>query len=184
MLRSKQNAKQRHSVNGGLPLPHSSVQTFPNQKANFKVQIPSVAELVPVLQVAIGPVILISGIGLLILSMTNRLGRVIDRGRILDRELRPGSPEDPHRIREQLRILMFRARLLRRAIVLATMSVLLAACLIISLFLATLLAIKAGGLILVLFLGCLGCLICSMIEFIRDINMTLVAFKLEVCDSL
>lgn len=64
------------------------------QKVLLKVLIPSVAELVPVLQVSIGPVILISGVGLLILSMTNRLGRVIDRGRILDRELRPGSASD------------------------------------------------------------------------------------------
>jgi len=40
----------------------------------------TVTELIPVLQVAIGPVVLISGIGLLILSMTNRFGRVIDRG--------------------------------------------------------------------------------------------------------
>ena len=144
---------------------------------------PSVAELVPVLQIAIGPMILISGVGLLILSMTNRLGRVIDRSRILDRELRPESAEDPHRNREQLRILLVRARLLR-AIVLALVSVLLAACLIISLFLATLLHLNAGGLIMVLFIGCLGSLICSMIEFIRDINKTLVAMQLEVCDSL
>lgn len=145
---------------------------------------PSVTELIPVLQVAIGPVILISGVGLLMLSMTNRLGRVIDRARILDRELRPGSPEDPHRNREQLRILIDRARLLRMAIVLASVSVLLAACLIISLFLATLLKLNAGALILVQFVGCLGCLICSMVEFIRDINLSLAAMKLEVCDSL
>jgi hypothetical protein len=38
-------------------------------------------QLIPTLQVAIGPVILISGVGLLILSMTNRLGRTIDRSR-------------------------------------------------------------------------------------------------------
>ena len=37
------------------------------------------AELIPVLQMAVGPVILISGIGLILLSMTNRFGRVIDR---------------------------------------------------------------------------------------------------------
>ena len=43
-------------------------------------------EIVPVLQVATGPVILISGIGLLLLTMTNRLGRTIDRARILCRE--------------------------------------------------------------------------------------------------
>jgi hypothetical protein len=154
-----------------------------NSGAAF-LSFPSVADLIPVLQVAVGPVILISGVGLLLLSMTNRLGRVIDRARILDRELRPGSPEDPHRNREQLRILVDRARLLRMAIVLASVSVLLAACLIISLFLATLLKLNAGALILVQFVGCLGCLICSIIEFIRDVNLSLAAMKLEVCDSL
>ncbi len=45
-------------------------------------------EIVPVLQVAIGPVILISGVGLLLLTMTNRLGRAIDRARQLKAELR------------------------------------------------------------------------------------------------
>lgn len=145
---------------------------------------PSVAELVPILQIAIGPMILISGVGLLLLSMTNRLGRVIDRARMLDRELRPGSSEDPHRNREQLAILMLRARLLRRAIVLAATSVLLAACLVISLFLATLLQLDLGTVILLLFVGCLCSLIASMVEFIRDINQTLTALKLEVADSL
>jgi Protein of unknown function (DUF2721) len=152
--------------------------------AEDEVAFPTVTELIPVLQVAIGPVILISGVGLLLLSMTNRLGRVIDRARLLDRELRPESNDDPHRNREQLRILAFRARLLRRAIVLASTSALLAACLIISLFLATLLKLNAAILILVLFIGCLGSLIGSLIEFIRDINKTLAAFRLEICDSL
>ena len=34
--------------------------------------------IVPILQTAIGPVILISGVGLLLLTMTNRLARTID----------------------------------------------------------------------------------------------------------
>lgn len=42
-----------------------------------------IGELVPVQQVAIGPVILISGIGLLLLTVTNRFGRILDRSRIL-----------------------------------------------------------------------------------------------------
>jgi len=47
------------------------------------MNVPSLHELIPVLQVAIGPVILISGIGLLLLGMTNRYGRTIDRAREL-----------------------------------------------------------------------------------------------------
>ena len=37
----------------------------------------SLEKIIPMLQVAIGPVILISGVGLLLLTMTNRLGRAI-----------------------------------------------------------------------------------------------------------
>jgi len=39
------------------------------------------SEIVPVLQTAISPVVLISGVGLLLLTMTNRLGRIVDRAR-------------------------------------------------------------------------------------------------------
>ena len=38
---------------------------------------------IPTLQTAIGPVILISGVALLLLTMTNRLGRAIDRARLI-----------------------------------------------------------------------------------------------------
>lgn len=48
----------------------------------------SLTQLIPTLQLAIGPVILISGVGLLLLSMTNRFGRIIDRARALNRDLR------------------------------------------------------------------------------------------------
>ena len=41
----------------------------------------SLEQIIPELRDAIGPVILISGVGLLLLTMTNRLGRAIDRAR-------------------------------------------------------------------------------------------------------
>ena len=48
------------------------------------------------LQVAIGPVILISGVGLLLLTLTNRYGRTIDRARHIVRELREVAGADRH----------------------------------------------------------------------------------------
>jgi hypothetical protein len=143
------------------------------------MSIPSLTELIPVLQIAIGPVILISGVGLLLLSMTNRLGRVIDRARILHRELRMEAQVDRDSIRAQLQILHRRATLIRQAIILASVSALLAALLIISLFFAALLHLDAGWLILLLFIGCLAALIWSLIVSIRDINQSLLALKLE-----
>jgi hypothetical protein len=128
---------------------------------------------------AIGPVILISGVGLLILSMTNRLGRVIDRTRALcDRKEEEGCTDGV--ITDQLTILMRRARLIRLSIILVSMSALAAAVLIIVLFLTAYLKIDNAALITTLFLGGLICLILSLIVFIFDMNLSLSALNVQV----
>jgi hypothetical protein len=140
----------------------------------------TVQQLIPVLQIAIGPVVLISGVGLLILSMTNRLGRVIDRGRSLVREL----PEIPERNRagvtRQLHILSRRADLLQRAIILSVLCVLFAAVLIITLFFTAALGLDDAWLIGALFIGALGSLILSLVAFIQELNQTLIAFRMDI----
>jgi len=137
-------------------------------------------DLVPTLQLAIGPVILVSGIGLLLLSMTNRFGRVIDRSRASATELQSAAAEDRDRIIAQIRVLVRRARIVRSAIALAAVSVLLAGLLIISLFLAALLDIDLSVPIVLIFSGCILALIASLILFISDINLSLNALWLEL----
>jgi len=139
-----------------------------------------VSELIPTLQVAIGPVVLISGIGLLILSMTNRFGRVIDRGRILARELAEVPAQGQVHIEAQLQILTRRAEYLRRAITAASISVLLAAVLIIVLFITAILKVEDAWLIGILFVGAMGALIFSLVAFLQDLNESLLAFKLDI----
>jgi len=140
----------------------------------------SVSQLIPVLQVAVGPVVLVSGIGLLILSMTNRLGRVIDRGRSLVRELPQTSEEDRKRLAPQIKILTRRAELLNRAITLATVSVLCAAVLVIVLFLTAALRIEDAYLIGALFTLAMGALIFSTVAFLQELNLSLVAFRMDL----
>ena len=137
-------------------------------------------ELIPILQMAVGPVILISGVGLLLLSMTNRYGRVIDRARALAGERRTASGAPRPAVVVQLDILARRARLVRAAIALATVSVLLAACLVIALFLAAFLGWAAAWPVAVLFTGCLGALIGALLLFLADVNVSLRAMQVEV----
>jgi hypothetical protein len=139
-----------------------------------------VSQLIPVLQTAIGPTILISGVGLLLLSMTNRLGRTIDRARILARELPSMSHSDRVNNSEQLSILWRRACLIRLSITLASTSALFAAILIIVLFITSLLQLKNAWPICALFISCLACLIASLVVFIHDINLALAALKHEL----
>jgi hypothetical protein len=140
----------------------------------------SVAQLIPVLQTAIGPTILISGVGLLLLTMTNRLARTIDRARATGRELADASEKDRSKGRKQLRVLWRRARLIRLSIALASTSALFAAILIIVLFLTALLQLENVWLISALFIICLANLIGSLAVFIHDINLALHALKLEL----
>jgi hypothetical protein len=143
----------------------------------------SLTDLVPILQMAIGPVILISGVGLLLLSMTNRLGRVIDRSRLLAEARRRAEATEHPRLSSQLEILSRRAGLIRLAIILAILSVLLAGILIIALFLAALFGLEIGAILILLFVGCMGSLIGSLVVFIGDINLSLLALKLEIASE-
>ena len=143
----------------------------------------SIDQLVPLLQVSIGPMILVSGVGLLLLTMTNRLARVVDRARSLGRDARDATEGNRGRLRGQLDILVSRARLIRSAIALATVSILLAGFLIIALFLTKLLGLEVGWLICALFVGCITSLVLSMTEFLRDVNLSLSALRLELRDA-
>ena len=142
--------------------------------------VSSIANVIPVLQTAIGPMILISGVGLLLLSMTNRLGRVIDRARILAREVGGEATPQEKGAAAQLDILWRRARIIRLAIALAATSALAAAILIILLFFTALWQIETAWLIGALFIACMACLIGSLVAFIHDINQSLAALKLEL----
>jgi hypothetical protein len=137
----------------------------------------TVAELISALQTAIGPAVLISGVGLLILSLTNRLGRIVDRGRSLARE----DPESkrPTTAKQQI-ILVRRARLIRNSIVCSVLSVLFSSMLIITLFFTASLQIETTWLVGALFIAALGTLVFSLIYFLRELNQSLVAFRMDI----
>ncbi|PIR20784.1 MAG: hypothetical protein COV45_04300 [Deltaproteobacteria bacterium CG11_big_fil_rev_8_21_14_0_20_47_16] len=141
---------------------------------------PTVSELIPILQTAIGPAILISGIGLLLLTMTNRLGRAIDRSRILISEMIKASPNDRHKYQKQLTVIWKRARLIRLSIALSATSALAAALLIATLFSVAIFKLELTWLIGSLFTVGIICLIVSLVVFIQDINQSLAALKHEI----
>jgi hypothetical protein len=68
----------------------------------------------------------------------------------------------------------------RWAILLAGVCVLFIALLVISLFVTALFGVEAAWLIAGFFLVSIGCLIASLVMFIRDINKSLNATALEV----
>jgi hypothetical protein len=137
-------------------------------------------QLIPILQLAIGPVILISGVGLLLLTLTNRFGRLVDRLRLLTKERAQLPPDAASaRIAPQIEIIHRRAQLLRWSIICGATTVLLVPVLILVLFLAALLKLEAGWLVIAIFCLAQLALIGSMLAFIQDMNLSLKAVRLE-----
>ena len=52
-----------------------------------------VSAIAHVIQLSVAPVFLLSGIGAILAVMTSRLGRIIDRARVLEARLEEASPE-------------------------------------------------------------------------------------------
>jgi hypothetical protein len=140
-------------------------------------------QLIQALQASIAPCVLISGDGLILLSMSNRLSRPIERIRHLCDQIKTHPQKDHQGTREQIRILYKRSRLLRSAIVCIIYSIALISFIVLSLFLGALYAWPITFLISVFFILSLVFLIVSMVFFLMDIHWALDSLAIEISHS-
>jgi hypothetical protein len=136
----------------------------------------TMGNLIPVIQAAISPAILMSGIGLLIQSMSVRLGRIIDRTRRMVELRKTGD----RTVDAQIRIVWRRARMLRAAITLGAAGALCTATNIILIFLSAVFEINLAAEVLLLFIGGMGCVIVALIIYMLEANQSLKAIGLEL----
>lgn len=138
-------------------------------------------ELVNLLQMSISPIALISGVGLLLLSVTNRLGRVIDRSRALAAELRaePASLA-ADRQRAQLHVLIRRAGLLWASIAAVTVTILSSCLMVLMLTSIVFFRWSLSTAVVAVFFVALLSLLLSALLFFGDVLLALRALRMEV----
>ena len=136
------------------------------------------------LQACITPVALISGVGLLLLTITNRLGRTIDRTRQLVAELNAGERGTHNEKENEIKILYQRSRYLRISIGAMVISVISSSLIIPMLFFMTLLDIDLRILGYPLFVLSILSILVSCIYFFVDVRLSLHALKLEARDYI
>lgn len=136
--------------------------------------------LLAVIQAAIAPVVLISGVGLLLLTLSARLGRIVDRTRLVAAELHAALPGERGGLQHQLAVLRHRARLIRLALALSAGAVALIGVLITLLFLGLLLGWNVTLVCTLLFVAALTCVVVAMFVFVRELSESLVALELSI----
>lgn len=124
-----------------------------------------------VIQLAIAPVFLLTGIAGLLGVMTNRLARIIDRGRQLEEKIDRLDRAAMEAAEEQLSVFVRRARLASWAINFCTAAALLICTDIVTLFVDAYIGTQLRWLVGALFVLTMIALIGGLIAFLREVYL-------------
>jgi len=114
-------------------------------------------DIVHLIQSAVAPVFLLSGVGVTLGVLTGRLARIIDRARYLEEQKEPGGTLSEATL-ASLRLLARRAKYTNAAIALCTISALFVSLVVMALFAAAFLNASLSGTIAILFVAAMICL--------------------------
>jgi hypothetical protein len=142
----------------------------------FDIQL---GEIGHIIQLAIAPVFLLTGVGTLLAVLTNRHGRIIDRSRVLEERVHSLQTADHSDAYLELETLFRRAHLINRAITLSTACGLLVCMVIASLFLGGALKLPISQFIALLFVLGMLSLIGSFVYLLREILLATKALSVR-----
>ena len=134
--------------------------------------------IVHVIQLAVAPVFLLSGVGVTLTVLTNRLARIVDRARVL--EARPDHDEEDlqARLHGDLATLSRRAKLVNLALTLTTTCALLVCLVIVALFVGALFDVDLSSLIAVLFVAAMAAFVGGLVSFLREIFLATASLRI------
>ena len=146
------------------------------------MMIENVTTVSQVIQLAIAPVFLLMGVSALLGVLTGRLGRVVDRFRVLNEKCESpiAQAENPScaNYSKELHLLSSRAEWVHWAITLSTLTLLLVALVIGLLFLGSAIGWDSSWLVSMLFIIAMLSLIVGLGCFLREIYLSKHTFEL------
>jgi Protein of unknown function (DUF2721) len=123
-----------------------------------------------VIRLAVAPVFLLSGVGIMLTVFTNRLARAVDRARELERSApQVAAGERTEELHESLATLARRGQLLSYAIALCTICALLVALVVMVLFLGESFAMRITYAVDALFIAAMLSFIGAILCFLREV---------------
>ena len=148
--------------------------------------IPGIADnetVAHLIQIAIAPVFLLNGLGILLNVFAGRLTRVVDRMRKVAAQLRAGPGDaELRQLRRELALQRLRLRVVNGAIALAALSAFLTCCAILALFVGGLTRGTQSVLPLALFAAAVAAVIVSLALFICEVRVSGRALAAETED--
>jgi multidrug efflux pump subunit AcrB len=142
-----------------------------------------VAQIAHSIQLSVAPVFLLSGIGVLLGVLTNRLARVVDRARATEAHHSTAAGPSAVELRSQLRQYARRTRLMNSAITLSTVSALLVAIVVALLFGSTFIHFNLAAPVALLFIGAMVALVGALVAFLVEVRIATLTIRIGPRDD-
>lgn len=139
----------------------------------------SVTHLAQTIQIVVAPVFMLTGIAGFLNVMSGRLGRIVDRARIMERRVSTiKNSEFLEQSENELKNLWRRIKLINRSIGLCTASALFVCTVVVLLFLGDLVAFELSKVIMTLFVIALFLLIFALLTFLKEVQLATRTLKM------
>ena len=142
---------------------------------NMQIVAENLTTVAHVIQLAVAPVFLLTGIGAILSVLTGRLGRLVDRFRVLTETV----SELPAIQARELNILTVRASWVHWSITVCTASALFVAIVIGALFLGAVVSFNPSRIVSIMFITAMTSLIIGLGCFLREISLSVHIFDLN-----
>jgi len=134
-------------------------------------------DIARLIQSAVAPVFLLTGVAATLGVLTNRLARIVDRAHTLEQRL-AGHPGGAQHLHADLAVLARRARYINVAISLCALAALLVALVVVTLFANAFMGSELALLIALLFVAAMLCLSAAFIAFFIEVRLATVALRI------
>jgi hypothetical protein len=130
---------------------------------------PEIADIAHVVQMAVAPVFLLTGVGSILAVLTTRMGRVIDRAHRIDGWIEDGK--DPTNYARELDSLRNRLKIIHQAITLCSLSAFCVCAVVFTIFVGTYADVRIGGAVAFLFAAAMVMLIGALGLFVLEVQI-------------
>lgn len=136
---------------------------------------PHVSDIVRIIQLVVAPVFLLTAVGTIIMALNVRLGRAVDRRRVLEVKLGSLANNEVEAARDELAQIARRIRYVYLSILFAVLSAIFVCLLIAGAFIGALLSAEMSRTIAGLFVAAMLALIASLLLFLREIFLAVAS---------
>ena len=143
--------------------------------------VASIESIADVISLAVAPVFLLAGIAGLLGVMSTRLGRIMDRARVIERHIPDAASRNEGKVlQDEAASLWERTRIINWAIRLCTLGALTVCLVIVTLFIGELAAFNIAVAVAMLFVAAMAFIISGLVLFAREVGIAAGRMRLGI----